>query len=291
VSVSGIQLAILTLSSRRHLRGFTRPLLAGCPLLRHCRRLLQAHRALSCHGQWQPRPAAVVVLLVVNITMARLRVHRPLSPFGVAFASSESAFHHSGPAAIPPEQQHRFRMTDNLVLSRTLSSFLVGLLLLVILHSLSFLHRHRQNNRYTQFQILNRTHFTLKRQAIIITSMQLTGIYLCTTAISSHIHTYFCTPHQLTASSYMFNYLHTIRPICLSYFFLNSLRAPLLDSDCVYLFYWSYFSLLVCRVPSHSTIYPSQFSSTPHFLQILPLHRSSFPLFYSSLLGTCSMFT
>ena len=28
-----------------------------------------------------------------------------LSPFGVAFASSENAFHHSVPAAIPPEQQ------------------------------------------------------------------------------------------------------------------------------------------------------------------------------------------
>lgn len=29
----------------------------------------------------------------------------PLSPFGVTFASSESAFHHSVPAAIPPDHQ------------------------------------------------------------------------------------------------------------------------------------------------------------------------------------------
>lgn len=67
-----------------------------------------------------------------------------------------------------------------------------------------------------------------KRQAIIITSMQLIGIYLCTTAISSHIHTYFYTPQQLTASSYMINYLHTIRPVCFILFFspLLSVRTP-----------------------------------------------------------------
>jgi hypothetical protein len=125
-----------------------------------------------------------------------------------------------------------------------LSSFLVGL---VILHSLSSLHPHRLNNRYTQFQIRNHTHFTLPRQAIIITSMQLTGIYLCTTAIFI-THTYTFLHPTATDSIFLYDQLSAYNPSCLLIlFFSPSLCSPFLDSICCYVYQFYCWSLLVSR--------------------------------------------
>lgn len=138
------------------------------------------------------------------------------------------------------------------------------------MHSLSSFHCHRQNNSYTQIQIRNRTHFTLERQAITITSMQLTGIYLCTCYFHIHIFATHSNRHHLPI---MINYLHTVRPFCLSYFpcFLSWTLLFRLSVLLLVLFLLIVSSEVINNYLSsiNSDLYQQLTSTLPHFI-ILP---------------------
>lgn len=115
--------------------------------------------------------------------------------------------------------------------------------------------------------------------------MQLTGIYLCTTAIFISHHSF--APHSnrqhlpiICIQSVSSAYLIVLPSLCV---------FPFLDCDWCsdYLFYcWSYFSLLVCLVFILPNFHVYQrLTTTPHFQDLTLHHSSSFLIVF--LLGTC----
>jgi hypothetical protein len=267
----------------------------GCPLLRHCRRLLQAHRALLCHGRWRPLLLPLVVvapLLVANITTGHLRVrHQIYPPSALHLRTVKSLSAPQFPLRYPLNNSSRFRTTDNLTM------------ISLLFHSRTLWLARGTNNPSLPFCIPYHPFIVIvkiirirkSKYAIVRTSRsndKQSPSQACSLPEFIYVHAIFTyTFLQPTATDIIFLLwsIICIQSVRSAYLIFPASFPGLCCSVCLF-YCWSYFSLLF-RPKSSTTIYP--LSTLTYINNLPPLSRtlSFYPPSLSYLIfpfGTCS---